>query len=399
MLTVLRRRGVPALLATSFVGRLPTSMSALALVKLVVAQGGGYAYASVLSASYIVAGIVGQPLLARAVDRTGRRRSVISLAAAIATVSFGATALLVQLPAGAVVAVGVAGLSTPPIEPTLRSLWTQLFSPSRDLASAYAVDAAVQELCFIAGPLLTALGILAFGAKGNVIAMGLVGLAGALALAAHPRLRAVPAPRLDRERAHGTPLGSGAFRRLLLTTTGAAVPVGTLVVLATAFADSHGEAGLGPGAVALNATGALVGALLVARFPLTSAPARLLRPLAIALGVLYLPLAAWQAPSVVWLAAALVSGLTLPPLLTQVFAQTPLTVRAHHANEANAWVVSAFAVGAAAGTLLSGFSLRWHATRGIGLAIGIAVVATLLGAVAAAPAMLTPRPLAEVDSG
>jgi len=388
MLAVLRRDGVRYLLTTSFVGRLPTAMSALALVRLVVDGGGSYAFASVLSSAYIVAGMVGQPLLARAVDRSGQRRLVIVAGSVVATVAFTATALVVDHAVAAVAAVTVAGLATPPIEPTLRSLWTAIFTDGADLRSAYAVDAAVQEVCFIVGPLMTALGIALLGADGNVVLMGAIGLVGGLLFAAHPRLRSTGMPRRAHGEHHGSPLASPAFRRILVAIVGAAVPVGALAVLATAYADSHDRPGIGPWAVALNATGALAGALLVARFPLRATPAQALRPLALALAVLYLPLAAWNLPPAGWLLAAFASGLSLPALLTQVFAQTPLAVRGHHANEANAWVVSAFAIGAALGTLMSGFAVQWRDTWGITLAIVLGVLVAAACATVAVPRRL-----------
>ncbi|MDH2416042.1 MFS transporter [Nocardioides sp. CER19] len=390
---MLQREGVGYLLGTSFVGRLPTAMSALALVRLVVDGGGSYAFASVLSSAYIVAGMVGQPVLARAVDRTGRRRLVVIAGTVVATLAFVATAVLVDHAAPAVAAVAVAGLATPPIEPTLRSLWASMFSDGAELRSAYGVDAAVQEVGFILGPLVTALGIVVLGADGNVVLMAAIGLVGGLMFAVHPRLRSSGRPSRVQGERHGSPLSSGGFRRILVAIVGAAVPVGSLAVLATAYADSHDHPGLGPWAVALNATGALTGALLVARFPLAATPARALRPLALALAVLYLPLGAWALPAGAWLVAAVLSGLTLPPLLTQVFAQTPLAVRGHHANEANAWVISAFAIGAATGTLLSGFAVQWRDTWGITLAIGVGALVAAACALPAAPRRLV---LAEV---
>ncbi|GAA1977143.1 MFS transporter [Nocardioides panacihumi] len=391
MLTVLRRDGVRYLLLTSFVGRLPTSMSALALVRLVVDDGGSYATASVLSSAYILAGMVGQPLLARTVDRSGQRRLVLIASSVVATAAFTATAFLVDHAAAAVAAVTVAGLATPPIESTLRSLWTAIFSDGAQLRSAYAVDAAVQEVGFIVGPLATAVGIALLGADGNVVLMAAIGLVGGLLFAAHPRLRSRGMPRPPGER-HGSPLGSPAFRRILVVIVGSAVPVGSLAVLATAYAGSHDQPGLGPWAVALNATGALTGAVQLARHPLHATPAQALRPLALTLAVLYLPLAAWGLPPGAWLAAAFVSGLALPPLLTQVFAQTPIAVHGHHANEANAWVVSAFAIGAAAGTLVSGFAVQWRDTWGITLALGVGASIAAACAMAAGPRALSRGP-------
>jgi len=392
VLTVLRRDGVRYLLLTSFVGRLPTSMSALALVRLVVDDGGSYATASVLSSAYILAGMVGQPLLARTVDRSGQRRLVLVASSVVATAAFTATAVLVDQTLAAVAAVTVAGLATPPIESTLRSLWTAIFSDGAQLRSAYAVDAAVQEIGFIVGPLATAVGIALLGADGNVVLMAAIGLVGGLLFAAHPRLRSHGMPRRAPGEQHGSPLASPAFRRILVVIVGSAVPVGSLAVLATAYAGSHDQPGLGPWAVALNATGALTGAVQLARHPLRATPAQALRPLAVALAVLYLPLAAWGLPPAAWLAAAFVSGLALPPLLTQVFAQTPLAVRGHHANEANAWVVSAFAIGAAAGTLLSGFAVQWRDTWGITLALAVGATIAAACATVAVPRTLSLGP-------
>lgn len=384
MLTVLRRRGVRYLLATSFVGRLPAAMSALALVRLVVDDGGSYGYASVLSSAYIVAGMAGQPLLARAVDRTGQRRLVLLAASVIATAGFIVTGLTVGTPVAAVAAAAVAGLATPPIESTLRSLWTTLFSSPRDLGSAYAVDAAVQESGFIVGPLVTAVGIAAFGTQGNVILMAAIGLAGGTLFAAHPRLARVVVPPRAHGTEHGSPLTSPAFRRILLVVVGISAPVGCLAVLATAYGERHGTPGLGAWAVALNATGALCGALLMARFPLRVPPARAILPLAVGLAALYLPLALSVLPPAGWLTAAFLSGPCLPPLLTQIYAQTTRAVRASHANEANAWVVSAFSIGATVGTLLAGFAVDAAGMRGIALAIVTASLAAGLAATAAA---------------
>jgi MFS family permease len=372
---VLRRSGVLYLLATSFVGRLPSSMAALALVRLVVDAGGGYAFGSTVTAVYILGGMVGQPVLARIVDRTGRRRPVLVGAAFAATAGFVVTALVVgTLPWVAVLAALVAGLATPPLESVLRSLWTVLFADPAERNSAYAVDAGVQELAFVIGPLLTAGGILVLGASGNIFAMAGVGLVGAIAFAAHPRIRRTDPIRP--EGAHGSPLARGPFVRLLVLVIAIAAPVGALTITATAYAEQAGDASLSSWAIALNGLGALTGAVLSARFPFRTAPEGVVRRLGILLAALYLPTAFSGAPVWLWLAFAGISGLLLPVLLTQVFALTPALVDAHHGNEANAWVISAFAVGNAGGTILAG-----QIIGAAGAAAGITIAALACGAI------------------
>ncbi|NYG97782.1 MFS family permease [Schumannella luteola] len=438
---------MPALVVTSLIGRLPTAMSALALVRLVVDTGGDYTSASALTATFVIAGTIGQPFLGRIIDRAGHRALVLLLSVVVTTVGFVIAVLTVQsAPAAAFVAVAVAGFSTPPIESTLRSLWPALFPDATQRASAYALDAAAVEMLFIIGPLLTATGIAVFGAQVNVLAMAGVGLVGGIAYAArsvvrHPgevdaRAGAV-ADSNDGARAdagadlhfgvsagvdagaepgagaaldtsatlgsapahHGTPLASRPFVRLLILTLTAAIPVGALTLTATAYGSHARNADFGPVALAANAAGALVGALLIARFPLRRTPVRAAAPFAVILGALYLPTAAAGAPPALWIALAFIAGLSLPPLLTQIFALTPELVQSRHANEANAWIVSVFAVGIAAGTVLGGITVdALGASAGILTTVLVASALAIAGGLQAGWGAVAPRAAASTSA-
>jgi MFS family permease len=392
MLAVLRARGVAYLLGTSLIGRLAQAMSALALVRLVVDQGGSYGHASILSATFVLAGMIGQPLLSRTIDRTGRRRAVLMTASALATAGYlGAAAAATQLPALGLIAVAVAGFSTPPIEPALRALWPELAGRNR-LTQAFALDAATQEVGFILGPLVTTLGIAVVGPQGNVLLMGAFGLVGGFAFAAHPRLSRFQPTATDGRRRHGSPLAEPALRRLLIAVCAIAIPVGALTIIASRYAELVGLPDVGSWAIAVNGSGALVGAILAPRILPRRPAADLIRPLGVLVALLYLPTAAFGLPPAWWLAAAFVAGLLLPPLLTQVFSHTPETVTEQHRTEANAWVISAFAVGIAAGTLVVGFVVEAvPGGAGIGIAVGATVALGVIGATQAAPRALAPK--------
>jgi predicted MFS family arabinose efflux permease len=327
-------------------------------------------------------------------------------AAAAATAGFVVTAFAVPAMLWlALVAAFIAGAATPPLESVLRSLWPAIFPDGVERSSAYAVDAAVQELAFVIGPLLTAGGILLFGAVGNVLAIAGVGMLGAMVFAAQPGLRRAD-PITPHGDAHGSPLKRGAFLRLLVLVVAIAVPVGALTITATAYAERAGEASISSWAIALNGLGALTGALVTARFPLRAAPERLLRPLGLILAALYLTTAIAAAPVWLWLIFAGIAGMALPVLLTQVFAHTPAIVEAHHGNEANAWVISAFAVGNVIGTVLAGQAIgAASAAEGIPIAALACGVIAMLGAAQATPRALRPlgrstaRPWSVVATG
>ena len=94
--------------------------------------------------------------------------------AASAAVSALCIAAVAVLPAQAApVAAALAGASTPPLEPALRALWPSVV-PAGDLERVYALDAAAQELIFVTGPLVVALGVVLFPAGGLVLAVVLL---------------------------------------------------------------------------------------------------------------------------------------------------------------------------------------------------------------------------------
>jgi MFS family permease len=390
MIAALRVRGAAYLLATALIGRLPTGMSALAIVRLVRDQGGDFGTASLLTAVYVVLGTVGQPLLSRAIDRTGRARPILVGSAAISTLAFvGLAELAVTLPIVGVAFAAVAGLFTPPLESCLRSLWSRMMQPGTQLHAAFSVDAAAQELMFVAAPLLTALGILVFGVKGNVVFLAGLGLIGALAFALNGRLARGPAVAPPHDTRHGSPLSSAPFVRVTIALAAMGVPIGVLTISATGFGELAHVPSASAWGLAANAAGAMTGALIIAHRPFAAPPSRAIRRVGIALAVLYLPTAFVQLPIAAWLPIAFVAGLSLPPLLTQVFAQTPRIVPDTQLNEANAWVISAFTLGIAAGTLLAGYvAAALPGGAGLGLAVVLSSAIALLGALAADPSKL-----------
>ncbi|MEF2978794.1 MFS transporter [Subtercola sp. YIM 133946] len=403
--TVLRTRGTIYLLGTSLVGRLPTAMAALAIVQLVRLQGGGYTLAGTMTAAYIVAGAFGQPLLSRRIDRVGQTL-VLLISAVVSAAAFVCLALLAApVPVLGLLCAVVAGVFTPPLEPSLRTLWPRMLGEGRTLKAAFSLDAGAQEILFIVGPLLTVLGIAWFGSTGDVVFAGLLGLAGAVAFAVHPvsqgagRPVAAPPgearlPEAGRPVAaeagsgasggvarggaggHPSPLRNRQFVRILVFTFGVGIPVGVLTIAVTVFEDQHAAPGFAGWALAANAFGALIGATVLAVRPLRAAPQRAMWVCGLLLAAVYVPLAVGSAGAGYYLVAAVVSGLLLPPTLTQIFETVEQVSARSGLTEANAWVVSAINLGIAFGTLGAGAVANTHGTYTITVVVGVAVLVT-----------------------
>ncbi|MGD8167538.1 MFS transporter [Herbiconiux sp. P16] len=354
---VLRTRHTGYLLVTSLLGRLPGAMAALAIVQLVRSTSDDFGFAGLVTAVYVVAGAVGQPLLGRLIDRFGQV-AVLAVSGILSFLAFTGMALtLASVPALAVALAAAAGVFTPPLEPALRALWPRLVIPGPQLKAAFSLDAGAQEIIFILGPLLTVVGIAVFGPVGNLLFAGALGLVGALAFILSPAPRAASVQRRGAVTGHPgirSPILIPAVARVAVFTFGIGVPVGALTIVATASEAARASDGLAGWILAVNAVGALVGATVVGIRPLGSTPARLLTVCGVLLAIGYLPLAATALPTWAYVAAAGISGLMLPPTLGQVFERVSQLSPAAALTEANGWVVSAMTLGVGAGTLVAG---------------------------------------------
>ena len=171
------------------------------------------------------------------------------------------------------------------------------------------------------------------------------------------------------------PLRNGAFVRILLFTFGVGVPVGVLTIAVTVFEETS-FAGFAGWALAANAFGALIGATALALRPLKTAARRAMPVCGLLLAAVYVPLVFGGMPPALYLVAAVVSGLLLPPTLTQIFETVEQLSAKAGLTEANAWVVSAINLGIAFGTLGAGAVANLHSGYTIPIVVGAAAVVT-----------------------
>jgi MFS family permease len=345
---LLRLPQVARLLFSALVGRLPNGMVPLALVLFARDTGSGYGRAGLLTAAYSLGCCLGGPALSRVMDLRGQRSALV-LGGVVSSL---ALAVLPWAPAGVALVVAlVAGLATPPLEPALRTLWPSVLSP-RQVPSAFALDAAAQELIFVLGPLVVLVAQLG-GSGGGLVAAGVVGMAGTAWFVASRASRAW-VPPVHEDRHWLGPLRSRRLCVLYASIVMVGLTVGVPAAALVAYAEAAGDRGLAPWLVAANALGALIGG--VAYSP--RAPHRdPRRDLLLGLGVLVVTYAALATvPSAVWVTGLLTvaSGVGLPPVLTCVFQLVDRLAPPGTTTEAFAWLISAFLVGSSVGAAAAG---------------------------------------------
>ncbi len=375
---VLAAPGVVPMVLFALLARIPIGMGPVALILFVHAETGSFGRAGVVAGAFTVGvGVTGPPL-ARVIDRHGSRLVVVPgalvmLAALVAVVALGeAGAGTVSLAAVAL----VAGGASTPIGGILRRRWAELVEP-RELGTAFAVDAVMIEVMFVAGPLLAGVLAATVGAAEGVLAAGLLGIAGSAGFA--KVATAPPGADPDAERHWLGALVSPTLRVLVASGLVLAGTFGALDVTLPAFGAEHGAAALGGPFAAALAFGSGVGGLLYGARPgVFGRPRRALVVLSalMTLCCLPLPAAASVAEMFVFAAAA---GLFLAPQITVRNQIIQGSLPAATVTEAFTWLSLAMTVGASAGSALVGPLVEaagWRA--GALVAIGAPAAATLV---------------------
>jgi hypothetical protein len=270
----------------------------------------------------------------------------------------------------------VAGIGMPPVSGSIKAVWPRLAGPDR-VAEAYTVESLLQQIVFLAGPLLVAL---LAGLSGPAAALacsaGLV-LAGSVWFtAAASGLGRAPRAAPGRPGPDGGQVSSGDDRRgrdvrilvgctLLQGLIFGALPVGVAAV--TAAARLPGLAGVVQAATTL---GGLAGTFGLAVTASRRGYARVTGAFAVALTPAALLASAPSAPVLAALGISLaVAGLFVTPVAAVSYVLMERSAVPGRHTEAFAWLSTGLAIGTAAGSGLAGL-LAGSAGPAAALAIG-----------------------------
>jgi MFS family permease len=378
--------------------RLPQGMVTITLLLLTAA------HASMTTAGLVVGGYtIGQavtgPLRGRFADRYGLVPVAVACSIGYALALTGLVAgALAREPADLLVAAAAgAGLVVPPLSPGMRSLWALYAEPGLRHA-AFALDAAVFDLAYIAGPALAsalatgiaptaAVGVLVAGTGAAVIIIGVHSRRAKVANVAQVADNAKAEPSGPQPRARRSvlgPLRSAELRSLLVTGALANAALSGAEVALTAYTRHHHALWASGLLLAEVSVGSVLGSLLLGtRRPAGDSHRRLARLLGCyALGLALLTAAGLDAPLLA--VAAPVAGLCLGPTLATLFSMAASAAPRSAGTETQAWLNSAMNGGAAAGAVLAGLTASWPVLALATTALTATVAA--VSAVVAAPA-------------
>lgn len=370
--------------ASTFVARLPKAMVPIATVYFIHEVTGSYLLAGTVTAAIAIGDAATAPLQGRLVDRFGRATVLIpssclyamSLVTLVLVAQAENPSTILMITCGVVVGAGF-----PPVSSAVKAVWVQVARDEAELAAAYTVESLVQQILFLLGPLAVTALLIAGSSATSLVTAAAMTVAGTIAFVRVTR--AVP----DRP-ASSTQGGRGALRLrlvrdLIATTWLQGLLFGILPVALPVLASTAGFPASGGWLLTALAIGGLLGTFgsisatsdlstallrytqLVGRFAI---PLLALAALGLLDGKVVLPIAA-----LVLMAA----GCFLTPIAASSYLIVGTATGAGQRNEAFAWMSTAQACGAAAGSALAGFVAE-HS--GVALTSVLPLVAVVLAA-------------------
>ncbi|MET8585593.1 MFS transporter [Streptomyces collinus] len=348
-------------------GRLSYGIVPLAMMLTTTHATSSLAAAGTVMALFGAASVFLSPVRAALIDRHGARCALIpmsSLYAGLLT-AFAVTAWRPGAPALAIGALAVAaGACTPPLGPTMRTVWRRLVPDEALLRRAYSLDGVLEETLFVSGPLVV--GAVVHGAPpaAAVVLSALLVWSGTVAFVMSPAVADV-CPDTAKVACSGRRRqGARSLARPVVVALGVGLSLGAVDLLVVAFAEQHhyGAATAAWVLAALSLSSALGGLLNGAVDGRLSPGARL----SLTVGGLGLALlAAAFAPGLGTLTVAVAcAGFFVAPALTTSYLIADAAAPAGFRTQAGAWVntaVNAGSSGGAAGVglLLGQLPLGW----------------------------------------
>ena len=342
---LLRTPGVARIIAAQLTARFPSGMISLAFLLHIEGIFDSYAYAGIVLAATSVGQAISGPLTSRLMGVLGMRRVLVT-AIAVCAVALTAIALATLPIWGYVILGAVVGLSYPPIQPAVRTIYPKMVN-GRQLTPLFSLDASAQEIIWIAGPVVvTFVGTQVSTVAGVLLSVVFL-VGGGAWFVLSPEVGRVRIPRSKRR------FGSVLTRPpVLIATIVGFLVVGSCAAIEAGVVSTFGEGGAESGFVlAIWAISSLVGGLAFGHLPIGPwALAR--RVLIITIGA-SLAIFAWE----FWTLSLtlVIAGICLAPALAVMFSAVSASVKFSDTAEAYGWVGTGQLIGAAAGSAVAGF--------------------------------------------
>lgn len=376
---LLSRQGVNQVLWSQLLARFAFGMQTITIIIHLERTFDNYSVAGLAIGASTVGGAVAAPILGQWMAKVGIRPIVL-----VCTLLAPIFMLLIGFfPMNQSVSIFYAlllGLTLPPIQPAARAVYPTLVENETQRNALYSVDAILQEIIWIVGPVLATLMIAFSNTLVPIITMAAIQLLGGLWFISLKRVTGAPIPRSRRK------LGAVLKSKLVIVMIAINLLfVGSFSALEIGAVAAVGakEAGF---VIAMLSIGSVVGGLAFGHRVKSSSA--LTKQLAIVLvGDL---LIFFNAKDPLWLGICLfISGIGVATAFATIGAIIGKAVKLDDTTEVYGWIGSGQNIGYGLGAAIAGFVVdHFSSTHSFALAAGLDFVAML---VAAAAISITPN--------
>ncbi|WP_336646851.1 MFS transporter [Microbacterium sp. USHLN186] len=369
---LLRTPGVARMIAAQLVARFPNGMTSLAVLLHVEQQTGSYGAAGIVLAAASVGQAIAGPVTSRWMGAWGMRR-VLTLTLVVCILAVLGLALLPLTLPGYMVFALLAGLSTPPVQAAVRTIYPKLVNAGQ-LTPLFSLDASLQEIIWIVAPVVITFVSTQVGTVEGLLLVAVILAGGGAWFILSPELGRVRIPRSRR-----------AFGRVvlkppvLLATIIGFLLIGACSAVEVGVVATFGHGGLEAGLVlAVFSLGSLAGGLGSGHIPIGPwAMARRLLIVTVGLALTMVSL------DIFWLGGTLLlAGVGIAPALAVLFAITTASVKFSETAEAFGWAGTGQLIGAAAGSAVAGILIDQGGPTGAYLAATLFALVGLVVSVA-----------------
>lgn len=352
--SLLKTSGVARIIAAQLVARFPFGMLSLAFLLHIEQVTGSYAAAGLVLAAASVGQAAAGPLTSRWMGVWGMRR-VLFLTLVVCAVSVTTVALVDMTVPFYMAFALVAGLSTPPIQPAVRTIYPKMVN-SKQLTPLFSLDASAQEIIWILGPVVTTFISTQIGTDWGILVAVVIMVFGGAWFIASPEVGRVRIPRSKRK------LGQVLKRPpVLLATVVGFLLIGACAAVEAGVVATFGHEGLDAGIVlGIFSLGSLAGGLTLGHIPIGPwALARRMFIVFVGMG-----LSIFFSDAILLSITLFLAGIGIAPALTVLFAMVSASVKFSDTAEAYGWVGTGQLIGAALGSAVAGLLIDQNGATG-----------------------------------
>lgn len=343
---VLRSPGFLRVISSQLAARFPFGMMSLAFVMHIQHVHNSYTIAGLALGAETIGAAISGPLLSRWMGRFGVRR-VILIATTLSTIAMVFIGVTEAPPLVMIALAAAVGLTSPPIQAAVRTIYPTILK-KKNLTSAYSLDATVQEVIWIIGPVLATVLAAQVSTAFAVLVMAALQIAGGYWFASQPEVGKIVIPKSGR-RLGGVLKNkivlTNAIMGLLLIGSFSGVEVGAVGILDKSLAGV---------VIAAFSVGSLLGGILLGHRAKTKwALTKYLALICFGYSLMFI------SPSdPVWLSITFfIAGLGIAPALGVLGAIVGTALKTSEAAEAYGWIGTGQLMGYSAGAALAGIAI------------------------------------------